>query len=446
MNPILHFDFIANENKNPLQFTNPLKIIKAISIEEVLPALKQIQEAVDDGYYAAGYISYEAAPAFDSALIVHHNPEMPLVWFGIFEEAKEEALTSSQPFHTTEWLSNTTIEKYNRDLSKIKHSIENGDTYQVNYTIRMNSNFSGDSISYYNHLTRAQVSNYCAYLDIGDFTVLSASPELFFHLKDGKITTKPMKGTIGRGKTEEEDNNNADWLYHSEKNRAENVMIVDLLRNDLGVIANPGTVKVPRLFSIEKYPTLFQMTSEVTAEIAEDKGISDVFQALFPCGSITGAPKVSTMNIINELEEAPREVYCGAIGYITPEGEAIFNVPIRTVIIDNKKGNAQYGVGGGITWDSSNKEEYAEVLTKAKILNSETNDFELLESLGLMDGKYLVLENHLNRLQQSAAYFQFNIEIESIKEKLLEFAKDHSNNYWKVRLLVEKDGDRKSVV
>lgn len=213
-------------------------------------------------------------------------------------------------------------------------------------------------------MKKAQASNYCAYINTGDHSILSASPELFFHLEGDQITTRPMKGTTKRGKSFAEDSENAKELYHSEKNRSENVMIVDLLRNDLGMIAEPSTVTVEKLFEIEQYPTVHQMTSTITAKVSEHTQLVDIFKALFPCGSITGAPKISTMNIITDLETAPREVYCGAIGYITPNMEAIFNVPIRTVVLEHKSGDVVYGVGGGITWDSTTEGNIMKSLQK----------------------------------------------------------------------------------
>ncbi|MFD2046429.1 aminodeoxychorismate synthase component I [Ornithinibacillus salinisoli] len=444
MNHELYFDFIHdNGKKEPLCFKDPVDVIVAHSVEEILPCLNKIQDAIHNGYYAAGYLSYEAAPAFDSAFAVHENSTMPLLWFGIFHKPTSEPLLSSNHFHTDTWEPQTDINKYNQSIAKIKDYIAQGDTYQVNYTIRLSSDFQGDAIAYYNQLAASQSANYSAYLDIGSHQILSASPELFFHLKDGKITTKPMKGTIGRGETLKEDAANAEWLYHSEKNRAENVMIVDLLRNDLGRIAKAGTVRVPQLFTIEEYPTVYQMTSTVTAEVEPETTVTDIFKALFPCGSITGAPKVSTMKIIHELETSPREVYCGTIGFITPEKEAIFNVPIRTVLIDNTFGHAQYGVGGGITWDSTSKEEYDEVLTKAKILTNSPADFQLLETFGLRDGAYIVWEEHLERLKRSADFFQFHIDTEKVGAQLMQIAEGKSSGYWKVRLLVSSNGETK---
>lgn len=434
--PFLHFDF----NGYSTTFENPVEIITTYDIDQVIPSLVKIQDAIQNGYYAAGYVSYEAAQAFEHSMKVFQTNRMPLLWFGIYEDTSNVTDKSIGSFYTTDWKPNTSTKKYNRSINQIKTHIEHGDTYQVNYTIRMDADFLGDPFTYYQQLASSQSANYSAYLDIEGFNVLSASPELFFHLKEGKITTKPMKGTIGRGKTIEEDQENAKWLSQSEKNRAENVMIVDLLRNDLGKLAKPGSVKVPELFTIEEYPTVFQMTSTVTGEIDNKIGIVDIFNALFPCGSITGAPKISTMNIIHDLETTPREVYCGAIGFITPEREAIFNVPIRTVVIDDN-GKATYGVGGGITWDSKEDEEYNEVLTKAKVLSNANNYFQLIETIGLFDGDYLVLDNHVRRLKRSASYFNYQFNQEQLMEKLYDIANRHPKGSFRVRVLLYQNGE-----
>lgn len=433
----LQFDF----HKKTRIFTSPDRIIQADTIEDVIPALTEVQEAVQLGYYAAGYLSYESAPAFENVMIAHSNNKMPLLWFGIYSDVKDGLNDNrKESFHTSNW--NIDTEKYNYDhaIKNIKNQIELGNSYQVNYTIRMHADFKGSAFSYYHQLASSQSANYSAYMDIGEHKILSASPELFFHLKEGKIKTKPMKGTIARGKSDIEDQENSSWLYHSEKNRAENVMIVDLLRNDLGMIAKPGTVKVPELFTIEEYPTVYQMTSTVTAEIADNKDIVDIFRALFPCGSITGAPKINTMKIINHLETSPREVYCGAIGFITPEKEAIFNVPIRTVIID-EFGKASYGVGGGITWDSEANDEYHEVLTKAKILSKSSQEFQLIETIGLKNGNLIVLNEHLQRLKISSDYFGFHIDIDQVRLDLVKLSEQHQYEDGKIRLLLDRNGN-----
>lgn len=440
--PLLSFEFASSSGEvQPMTFQNPIKTIVANTLEDVRPSFQLIQEAVDQGYYAAGYVSYESAPAFDRAFQVHQKPNMPLLWFGIFSEPVQESLVSNGNYEHSKWTPNVTRSEYDSAIESIKSCIENGDTYQTNYTIRLNSLFQGDDIAFFHKLKQAQSSNYCAYINTGEFSILSASPELFFHLKDHQVTTRPMKGTIARGKTLMEDEKNAKWLYESEKNRAENVMIVDLLRNDLSVIAEQGTVQVPKLFDIEHYPTVLQMTSTITANVKPNTSYFDLFKALFPCGSITGAPKISTMKIISKLESAPRDVYCGAIGYFTPNQEAIFNVPIRTVIIDQNTGKATYGVGGGITWDSTASDEYEEILTKASLLvKQEKPVFDLLESLLLTNGQLYLLEEHLNRLQASSNYFQYPFNREEVKDALLKIPKEFPEGDYKIRLLLSKSG------
>ncbi|MFC7686871.1 aminodeoxychorismate synthase component I [Ureibacillus sp. GCM10028918] len=439
--PLLSFEFASSNGEvQPITFTSPIKTIVAYTIKEIYPSFQLIQEAVDRGFYAAGYISYESAPAFDQAFQVNQNPNMPLLWFGIFSEPVRENLESDKSYTLTNWTPNETRQQYDCAIESIKSSIENGDSYQTNYTIRLNSQFQGDDVAFFNKLKQAQSSNYCAYLNTGEFSILSASPELFFHLRGDQITTRPMKGTIARGKTLSEDQENAKWLYDSVKNRAENVMIVDLLRNDLSIIAEQGSVHVPKLFEIEHYPTVHQMTSTITAKVKQNTSYFDLFKALFPCGSITGAPKISTMEIISQLETAARDVYCGAIGYFTPEKEAIFNVPIRTVVVNQKTGKATYGVGGGITWDSTASGEFEEVLTKASFLEQEKPVFDLLESMLLTNGEIYLLEEHLNRLEESSKFFDFPFSRGEIKAILFNFSKDIPSGDYKIRLLMAQSG------
>ncbi|MEH7494597.1 aminodeoxychorismate synthase component I [Neobacillus niacini] len=440
--PLLAFEFAdSNGNIQPLTFQNPVRVIAAHKVEDVLTSFQLVQEAVEDGYYAAGFLSYESSPAFDPAFTVKSGGSFPLLWFGIFQEPEHKQISSHGNFSVAKWKPSITMEEYNQGISSIKKSIQHGNTYQTNYTIRLHSHFSGDDLAFYTRLKKAQSSNYCAYIHTGEHSILSASPELFFHLDNGKITTRPMKGTIKRGTSFEEDAQNANWLLQSEKNRAENLMIVDLLRNDLGMVAESGSVEVEKLFEIEQYPTVHQMTSTISAEVSETTTLVDIFKALFPCGSITGAPKVSTMNIIADLENEPREVYCGAIGYITPNKEAIFNVPIRTVLIDHSAGSAVYGVGGGVTWDSTSEGEYHEILAKAKLLEEKPSEFQLLESLLLDNGNYFLLDEHLKRLENSSLYFGFPFDVDRIRNSLNEFVNKNGNGMMKVRLLLAKDGE-----
>ena len=362
--PILFFEFEDDlGGSNPVLFTNPIKIYQTSDLAEIPSIFRKLELAVDEGFYVAGYVSYEAAPAFEARYNVQTGARLPLVWFAIYQQPTASELNqSNQAYSVSDWSFITNYQNYHAGIKAIKQAIARGDTYQVNYTTRMRANFSGDELTFYQQLVKNQQAPYSAYLNIGDFQILSASPELFFRVKDDKITTKPMKGTIHRGRYLKEDYQLMKQLKSSEKERAENMMIVDLLRNDLGKIALPGTVNVSKLLDVESYPTVNQMTSTITAKLQAETTFFDWFKALFPCGSITGAPKIKTMEYIAELEKTPREVYCGAIGYITPEREAVFNVPIRTVVIDKKDQTATYGVGGGVTWDSTVKNEYEEIV------------------------------------------------------------------------------------
>jgi len=442
--PNLFFEF-ADEHghKQPMQFREPVKIIQTHRLNEVEGVFNELEQVTQEGYYVAGYVAYEAAPAFDAAYRVNQQGIiMPLVWFGVFEQpvTRAPACVDTPHFNVSDWKIETQYDAYQTNMEHIRHAIERGYTYQINYTTRMRAQFEGDSYDFYKHLSRNQSSSYCAYLDIGDYAILSASPELFFRKQGNHITTKPMKGTSKRGRWVEEDQQFANNLYHSEKNRAENLMIVDLLRNDLGRVAKPGTVQVPQLFEIETYPTVHQMTSTIKGEVNQDRSIYDWFHALFPCGSITGAPKIKTMEYIAELEKSPREVYCGAIGYITPDKDAVFNVPIRTVWMNHSNCLAEYGTGGGVTWDSTSVGEYEELKTKAKLLTENRPSFQLLETMKLDNGSFPLLDRHLNRLKRSANYFGYKVDEPLLLEEMKSVAEDKSIGNYRVRLLVSQDG------
>ena len=318
--------------------------------------------------------------------------------------------------------------------------IADGRTYQINYTYRLRAPFSGDPWSFFVTLARKQPSGYSAYLDIGSHVICSASPELFFRLNGRTLLSKPMKGTAPRGKTLADDRAQMDWLQHSEKNRAENVMIVDMIRNDLGRIAEIGSVQVPQLFEIERYPTVLQMTSTVTAQT--DASFTQIMSALFPCASITGAPKVSTMKFIAELETTPRGVYTGAIGYLAPERIAQFNVAIRTVTIDRDAQQAEYGVGGGIVWDSDAADEYRECEIKTRVLTSSPIEFELLEALLCTpDDGYFLFERHMARLRDTAEYFGFSFDRAALIDRLEEMRRSLPAVDHKVRVALNRSGD-----
>ncbi|MCJ1907634.1 aminodeoxychorismate synthase component I [Planococcus ruber] len=443
MNPYLLFEFRNSEGKiEPKVFTDPVEILQTERLEEIPLMMEKIETALQKGFYAAGYLSYEAAPAFNSAMKVNKSAEMPLAWFGIFDQVHaQQAEFQEEEYSVSEWKMASSKSLYQEGISRIKTAIEEGHTYQVNYTERLHADFTGSDRSFYRQLARNQQADYAAYLDLGKHRILSASPELFFRIKDGTIEAKPMKGTAKRGRTLAEDKAKADELLTSEKEQAENLMIVDLLRNDISRLAKKGTVHVSDLYKVETYPTVHQLTSTVKAELQDSLAVFDWFTALFPCGSITGAPKVSTMEYIAALEQTSRDVYCGAIGFITPEKEAIFNVPIRTVVIDAEKETARYGVGGGITWDSTSEGEYQELYAKAEVLTARRPEFQLLESLRLEDGKYPLIDYHMERVKNSAAYFYFPGNERKLRKQLKECAKAHPKGVYKVRLLLSKTGE-----
>ncbi len=427
-----------------LHFYQPVEVIEARQIDEIRPALRHIEQRTrQEQLYAAGMLSYEAAPAFDRALKTRPAGDFPLLWFGLYHPPQPapppERLTP--PAHSLgPWAESQGYEEYARSIETIKEQIAAGHTYQVNYTLRMHASFSGEPFSLFAELYQAQPVKYAAYLDLGRYAVCSASPELFFLLEGAHLTGKPMKGTAGRGVTLPEDRRQMDWLAHSEKNRAENVMIVDMLRNDLGRVAQTGSVQTTRLFEVERYPTVWQMTSTVEAE--SRAGLEEIFAALFPCASITGAPKVRTMQIIRELEPTPRRVYTGSIGMLTPQRRAQFSVAIRTVLVDRLEGLAEYGVGGGIIWDSTSQDEYAECRLKSRLLTQPHPAFDLLESLLWTPeaGCYL-LEAHLARLEASAEYFGYAFNRRQVEACLQAVAAQLPAQAHKLRLTLPQSGE-----
>jgi para-aminobenzoate synthetase/4-amino-4-deoxychorismate lyase len=421
-------------------FTNPVETVSAHSHEEVRPALRRVERAAAEGLYAVGFVAYEAAPAFDRALAVKRpSTDLPLLWFGIFDSpSKVEHVVGE--FRVSDWTPSIGRSEYEQRVEAVREAIARGDTYQVNYTLRLRARFAGDDFAFYERLRAAQRTRFGAYVNAGRFRVLSASPEMFFRRRGRRVETRPMKGTAARGRWQEEDEAAAARLRASEKERAENLMIVDLLRNDLGRVAETGAVKVEELFRIERYPTVLQMTSTVAATLREGVTLEELFAALFPCGSVTGAPKVSTSRFIAALEDSPRGVYCGAVGFVAPGGDAAFNVAIRTVVIDSETGEAVYGTGGGVTWDSTPGGEYAEALAKAKLLTEDGADFELLETMRLDESGYRLLAEHLARLESSAEYFDIPVNVAEVREALARHAQRYADGPRRVRLLVSADG------
>ena len=453
--PTLIFDFADPLNngssRQRLAFTKPERIITARTLADVRPALRDVQAATHEGFYAAGMICYEAAPAFDSALHARPSGPLPLLWFGLFRAPTTFPRIAKQHAIVSGWMPDTDRATYDTSIRTIREAIARGDTYQVNYTLRLNASVSGDPRAWYESLAAQSHGRFNAYLDIGEQQILSLSPELFFAWDGTQLLARPMKGTLSRAALPASESDSVAWqasdeaeafaLVNSEKNRAENLMIVDLLRNDLSRVAVTGSVAVPALFSLETYPTVHHMTSTVTATTRDGVTLEDIFCALFPCGSITGAPKIKTTEIIASLEDSPRGIYCGAIGYITPDQHAIFNVPIRTVTMDSARGTAQCGVGGGITWDSTAGEEHAEALTKARFLGVGAGHMDLLETLLLQDGHYVFLDRHLTRLQKAAIRFGHVADITAIRAALAAHAATYAHQLRRVRLLVSHHGE-----
>jgi len=436
-----------------LHFSKPYQIISANDLDDVTSSLREIEALTQhDNWHAAGFLSYEAASAFDKAHQTHQSDDFPLLWFGLYPAPRLISLPQHDTTKPTlPWSPTTDRETYYNTITQIKEHIAQGQTYQVNYTMRLRSAFNTDPWNFFLHLAQIQ-NNHAAYIDTGRYVIASASPELFFQLDGETIISRPMKGTISRGRTTLEDEKQAQTLKESEKNRAENVMIVDMIRNDVGRIAKIGSVHVPELFKIENYPTLWQMTSTIQAQT--NASLTEIFGTLFPCASITGAPKVSTMHIISKLETTPRRIYTGTIGHIAPHRKATFNVAIRTALIDTGKQIAEYGVGGGIVWDSTSADEYTEALLKARVLTETIPEFSLLETLlWTPENGFFLRDKHIARLLDSAEYFDLPISrrggvtlpLLHIKEYLNEISSQFTSPQ-RVRLLLDKNGELTSEV
>lgn len=426
-----------------LHFRHLEQVFSATRRADVVPLLQRIERRVEEeGFWAAGFLAYEAAPAFDPALPVRQPaPDFPLLWFGLYREPVSVELepAPSPALPPLPWQPTVTPAQYAAAIAAIKEQIAAGHTYQVNYSFRLRAPFEGDSWRYFLELVEAQEPGYGAYVDTGRFALCSASPELFVRRNGQAVVSRPMKGTARRGLSWEDDRCRADWLQQSEKNRAENVMIVDMIRNDFGRVARPGSVAVSELFTVERYPTVWQMTSTVSATTAVAH--SELLQAMFPCASITGAPKRSTMGIIADLESEPRHIYTGSMGYMAPGRRLQLSVAIRTVLVDRQTKQAEYGVGGGVVWDSTASDELEETANKARVLKARRPPFELLETMRWQpDGGYFLLDQHLQRLQQSADYFGFNLDFDAVMAALAQRAATFGDTMQRVRLLLARSG------
>jgi para-aminobenzoate synthetase / 4-amino-4-deoxychorismate lyase len=422
-------------------FNSPHDIIEATSVEEVLPALRKVEAATTNGCYAAGFLAYEAAPAFDPALATHSQSPVPLLWFGIYDDV-DFTWQPAQTGQATDvtWTTSVPVDRYQNNVLSIKDEIQSGNTYQVNYSMRLSSDDYREN-PFDAFVSRAQLhpAPYAAFINIGEHIIASHSPELFFRYKGRQVTCKPMKGTSPRGRSAEEDQTYRTALQNSVKDRAENLMIVDMIRNDLGRIAEPGSIKVAQPFAVETYQSLFQMTTTVTA--TSQASLCELFAALFPSASITGAPKVNTMKIIHALEPEARGIYTGSIGFVNPDSTAQFNVAIRTLDIEPKTNRAVYGTGSGIVWDSEPLAEYAECVTKTRIIGNSNHAFSLLETMRwTAEEGYYLLDYHLRRLADSARHFAFSFDETAVASKLASAAEAYDAPM-RIRLTLTSRGD-----
>ena len=424
-------------------FTEPIKELKTRDIDQVETLLKEVETYQEAGFYAVGYVSYEAAPAFEKKLAVHPAPLMGeyLLYFTIHQEV--ETLPFPEDYEAVDlpanWKEEVEAPAYQEAIKTIHHHIRQGDTYQVNYTVQLSQELEADPLAIYNRLVVEQKAHYNAFIQHDDVAILSISPELFFEQEDRLLTTRPMKGTTRRGLTNQTDLQEAAWLEADPKNRAENMMIVDLLRNDMNRISEIGSEQVTRLCQVEQYSTVWQMTSTIESRLRPEVDLVQTFQALFPCGSITGAPKISTMEIIQQTEIAPRGVYCGTIGILLPKGKRIFNVAIRTLQMQGDQ--AIYGVGGGITWDSKWEGEYQETKQKSAVLYRQEPRFDLLTTGRIHQGELTFLDQHVTRLREASRYFAYPYDEQKLlKELQEELAHLESNLDYRCRIALQKNG------
>ncbi len=437
-------------------FAAPRTVLVAHALAEVRPLLDAVQAAALAGRWCVGYVRYEAAPAFDAALAVH-APDGPLAWFAVHDDALpwlDDAAQSTAPAQV-HWTQTCPRPAFDAGMAQIQRAIADGELYQVNFTAPLQGEWAGEpqegaAQALFAALQRAQPGGYAAFIDTGDAAhgqLLSVSPELFFDWRDGheggEILARPMKGTAARGATPQDDAAQAQALRASPKERAENVMIVDLLRNDLSRIAEPFSVQVPALFHTEALPTVWQMTSDVQARTRAGTTLADVFAALFPCGSVTGAPKVRAMRMIRSLEPQPRGIYCGAVGVVRPGApgqgiRATFNVPIRTVTV--QAGALRCGIGSGITSGAEPDAEWQEWCNKRQFLDRASQPFELLETLALEGGQLRHAAEHLARLANAAEHFGYPWDLDKIRRCLQDLAHAHPQGLWRVRLLLSAWG------
>jgi len=447
-----------SENFRTLLFRNPVHELVANSPEDVSAVFEQVDRYVDEGRYVAGFVSYECGELFQqlSAFSGRAPSSMPLVRMGVFGAplvfdhrsgtvhgdapgpVAEVGNDDAKPARIEEAALQITEQEYAKKIHRVQDYLAAGHSYQVNLTDRVTGTFTGSPLALYQGLLQAQPVSYAAFMDCGAYQVLSLSPELFYRTENGRITVRPMKGTWPCGVTLEDGEQAARDLLSDEKNRAEHVMIVDLLRNDIGRICRMGTIQVDRLMHVERYRTLLQLTSTITGTLDAGKSPTQRFASLFPSGSITGAPKRQTMKIIRELEDTKRDVYTGAIGWFGPGGKSCFNVAIRTVVANAQR--FTFGVGGGITAYSNATEEYEECRLKASFLQHSGRAFQLIETMRAEGTRIALLDAHLRRLQKSAAYFQIPFDEPLVRNEVAACLEANTHSPARVRLTLDEWG------
>jgi len=449
--PSALIDFRSPDSQSPplhLAFGEPRETLCAHGLDEVTQVIGQAEARARAGAWCVGHLNYEAAPAFDAALTTHGHPADagPLAQFHVYdaplgpEAAARAWRPEAQHQATVRWDGEPPRAAFEAAMGAIQRAIAAGEYYQVNLTSALTGTLEGDPLVLFDRLRGAQPHAYAAYIaGLHDNTaLLSVSPELFFDWRGGRLLARPMKGTAPRGHTPADDEAQRQALTASAKERAENVMIVDLLRNDLSRVAEPHTVRVPRLFHTEAWPTVWQLTSDIEARTRSGIELLDVFRALFPCGSVTGAPKVRAMAAIRSLEPVPRGVYCGAIGVLQPGGMATFNVPIRTLALRGQR--VRCGIGSGITSDARVEGEWAEWKHKRLFADRASEAFDLLETLRLSDGELLHVEHHRARMAAAAVHFGFAWDAVAFEAAARALSAQHPTGMWRVRLLSDRAG------
>lgn len=437
-------------------FSQPVRVLEARHAGQLVELLQQVQQWAQDGYWCVGGLRYEAASALDAGLHTHSVPSgQALAWFAVYASPSESAIKNDEVRKVSlglAWKNALNRSAFEQGMQTIHAGIAAGDYYQINYTQQLHGSAREPvcAATLFAALQQAQPGGYALSVDMGEEHIASVSPELFFDWHqpaqgNGHILTRPMKGTAARGATAQADAAQAAHLQNSRKERAENVMIVDLLRNDLGTMAQTGSVHVPRLFHVQALPTVWQMTSDVCAQLPQGTALHTVLQALFPCGSVTGAPKRAAMQAIVQLEPEPRGWYCGALGVVRSDGaggiRATFNVPIRTVVVQGPdRQTLRCGIGSGITADASVQGEWQEWHTKRGFIERVSMDFEVITTMGLEGGQFRHLPLHTQRLQQAAAHFGFAWNEQALQLTLQHVADTHPSSQWRVRIALNKEG------